>query len=330
MNTKVNMLVAIGLTTMILVALMVIPVSASTSCTFTTIDTTMYLDGDCTTDGTIYISDGFTLDGQDYTITAIDPSSGHFVGAVVQNAGSTAYVTHLNVTASGLLNVCDGGANRLRGIMFEAASGSITNSTVIGINQGYNGCQEGNAIEIRNAPFDGTHPNTVQVGVTNNRIDDYQKTGVVANGDVDVAVNNNYIGSADLDDYIAANSVQFGYGGMGSANNNTILGNDWDGISDYVGTAVLLYAAGDVNIKKNQIEGIGTDVGVFASYSGTVNIMNNSIHREPESECEKDDYGFGVWFYGNAGKSKLVHNTFSGWLTPYNGADLDKVNTVLP
>ena len=127
-------------------------VLATTTCTFTTSGTTMTLNGDCTTDETILIPDGYTLDGNGHTITAVDPSGGHFLGAVVKNAGSTAHVKNLTVTALGLANVCDPPGppdNRLRGILFDGASGSITNNTtVVNINQGASGCQEGNAIEV--------------------------------------------------------------------------------------------------------------------------------------------------------------------------------------
>ncbi|MGH9877475.1 MAG: right-handed parallel beta-helix repeat-containing protein, partial [Nitrososphaerales archaeon] len=69
------------------------------------------------TDATITIPDGYTLDGAGHTITAVDPPSGHFLGAVVANAGATAHVKNLHITTSALLDVCDAGADRLRGIM---------------------------------------------------------------------------------------------------------------------------------------------------------------------------------------------------------------------
>ncbi len=50
------------------------------------------------------------------------------------NGGATAYVKNLTVTVSGLANVCDGGADRLRGIMFEGASGSITHNAILDLN----------------------------------------------------------------------------------------------------------------------------------------------------------------------------------------------------
>ncbi len=51
---------------------------ATTTCTFTTSGFTNTLDADCTTDETILVPNGFTLDGAGHTITAQDPSGGHF------------------------------------------------------------------------------------------------------------------------------------------------------------------------------------------------------------------------------------------------------------
>ncbi|MEM2760176.1 MAG: hypothetical protein QXU32_11185 [Nitrososphaerales archaeon] len=163
----------------------------ATNCTFTTVGTTMELDEDCTTDVTILIPNGFTLDGNGHTITAVDPEGNHFVGAVVKNQGETAHVKNLRVKVMNLADTCDDGVARLRGIMFEGASGSITNNVVMDINQGNSGCQEGNAIEVRNEPFDGTHPSTKTVMISGNTVTKYQKTGILANGDVYVIVTDN-------------------------------------------------------------------------------------------------------------------------------------------
>src|SRR2546423_11891566 len=81
--------------------------SASTDCTFTIVGKPMTLDADCTTDATIKIPDGFTLDGAGHTITAVDPPGSHFIGAIVQNEGKVANVKNLTITTSGLADVCD-------------------------------------------------------------------------------------------------------------------------------------------------------------------------------------------------------------------------------
>lgn len=53
---------------------------AATTCVFTASGTTWTLNADCTTDTSIIIPNGFTIDGAGHTITAVDPVSGHFVG----------------------------------------------------------------------------------------------------------------------------------------------------------------------------------------------------------------------------------------------------------
>src|SRR5438105_3072595 len=79
---------------------------------------TMTLNADCVTDHSIVVPNGYTLDGAGHTITAVDPTTApfHFVGGVVQNGGAVANVTNLKVTASGVADACDAGADRLRGI----------------------------------------------------------------------------------------------------------------------------------------------------------------------------------------------------------------------
>ena len=134
---------------------------------------------------------------------------------------------------------------------------------------------------------------------------------------------------------------RWGYGAFGAVNNNTIIGNQWDvqcpnfpncdpSWIQWVATAVLVYVAGDVSINHNQISGAGTDIGVAAYYSGVVNVMNNVVERTLPAEDVVDDYGIGVDFYGNAGKSKVVNNTFSGWTDAYLGEDLSNNNVVSP
>lgn len=328
-RNKLN-LVALGALTAGAWAGSAVPAQAASDCSFALDGTTMTmtLDADCTTDSTIGVPDGWTLDGDGHTITAVDPAGNHFRGAVVANQGAVANIRDLGVTASGLVNACDGGADRLRGILLENASGEIVGNTVVGVNQGNSGCQEGNGIEVRNAPYDGTHPDTASVTIQGNVVDDYQKTGIVTNGDVAAVISNNMVGSADLDDFIAANGIQVGFGASASVHHNEIIGNDWDGPSDYVATAVLVYAAGEVSIVNNEISGVGTDVGVLAQDSGSVKVTNNVITRSADDG--KDEYGVGVWFYDNASASKAVRNTLAGWIEATVGADLDRANVVTP
>jgi hypothetical protein len=197
---------------------------AANNCTFRTIGRVMQLQRDCWTDATLSIPDGATLDGRDRTITAIDPEGGHFLGAVVRNAGSTAYVRNLTIQARGLADVCDSAGppdQRLRGILFEAAAGAITGNRVLDINQGGSGCQEGAAIEIRGrAAAEGT---PVQyVTIADNRIEGYQKTGVFVSGAVDATIVLNRIAGLGPVDFIAQNGIQLTSGARGRIQWNRI------------------------------------------------------------------------------------------------------------
>ena len=58
----------------------------------------MTLTTDITTDATIKVLDGYTLNGNGHKITAVDPDGGAFVGAVVENEGTAMYVKNLTVT----------------------------------------------------------------------------------------------------------------------------------------------------------------------------------------------------------------------------------------
>lgn len=294
--------------------------SATNDCSFTDKSNTRILNGNCTTNETIFIPDGVTLDGRNHTITAVDPDGGHFKGAVVQNEGSVAHVKNLKVTASNLSNVCDAGDDRLRGIMFEGASGSITHNTVVGINQGASGCQEGNAIEVRNAPFDGEHPDTKTVEIAHNNIDDYQKTGIVCNGDVDCDIHNNKVGSADLPTSLAANSIQVGFGGTGDVVLNQVDGNQWCGPSDFVATAILLFETGTSDVSKNIIGG-NSDVGIYGLTNNTT-INNNKVSDSGE-DCNVNDYDIGIGDYdlytSDPGNNNIVtNNKVSGFDTLYD------------
>jgi hypothetical protein len=297
--------------------------AAATTCTFETSGSTMTLQGDCVTDETIPVPDGMTLDGDSHTITAQDPPVGHFTGAVVANGGTEAYVTDLGVIAGGLANVCDAGGDRLRGIMFEGASGAISGSEVTGINQGPSGCQEGNAIEVRNAPFDGDHEDTVTVVIDHNSVDDYQKTGIVANGDVDVAVTHNDVGDSATQENLAANSIQIGFGALGLVQHNTVEGNQWLGTSDYAASAVLVYlSSGGTDVSLNNVRG-NSDVGVFAVADGAT-IDNNRVFDEG-ADGTNSSYDIGVGSYGD---NDVTNNKVRGFDLPYEGVVGGKNKTI--
>lgn len=296
----------------------VAPANDATTCTFTTSGTTMQLNSDCTTDATILVPNGFTLNGANHTITAVDPTGDHFRGAVVRNGGATANVTRLGVTMSGLADVCDDGGDRIRGIMFDGASGTINRNTVTNINQGQSGCQEGNGIEVRNAPFDGTHPDTKTAQVFRNTVLDYQKTGIVANGDVSVEISKNDVGASFVDTtIIAANSIQLGFGAIGTIEHNNIDGNQYCGPQDTVATAILLFDPSDGAVVSHNKIGGNSDVGIHIE-GDFATVEHNKVTDDPAiPDCNVNDYDIGIGNYG-AGND-VNHNTVRGFDIPFDG-----------
>jgi hypothetical protein len=227
---------------------------------------TLTLLADCITSQTLRVPDGWTLDGDGYTITAIDPAGGHFRGAVVRNDGATAHVVNVSVTASGLANVCDGGDDRLRGILFDGAAGTISNNVVTDIRQGVSGCQEGNGIEVRNAPFNDTGSDLV-VSIAGNVVSGYQKNGITANGSVAATITGNTVTGDGPVTHIAQNGIQVAFGATAVVRDNAATGNDYTPASD-LACGFLLFEADGVKASKNTLTGNEKDLCNFGKGSG--------------------------------------------------------------
>ena len=298
---------------------------SSAPCTFTTSGSTMQLDADCSTSTSIVIPDGFTLDGAHHTITAVDPLGDHFRSGVVRNGGASASVVFLEITVSSLADVCDAGTDRLRGILFDGAAGSISHSSVTGLNQGASGCQEGNAIEVRNF---GPNPQTSVVEIAHNSVTDYQKTGIVCNGNSKCDIHHNAVGASATQANLAANSVQIAFGATGVVSTNNIEGNSWCAAGT-VATAVLLFDPGPgLVVESNQIGG-NSDVGIYAQSDGATISKNKVADESADCSGQPEDIGIGDFgsSYPDASNS-LTKNQVSGFVTPYDPASPGGKNKV--
>jgi len=290
----------------------------------------MRLQNDCLTTETIMVPDGMTLNGRNHLITAKDPEGGTFNGAVIKNEGSVANVINTEIRAVGLQNVCKSGDDRLRGILFEGASGTIDGNTIkrLNKNNGDSGCQEGNGIEVRNAPFDGTHPGTTGVMISNNLVKNYQKGGIIVNGDVDAYVLNNVVKSSASQDSLAANAIQIGFGAQGTVKDNSIGGNQWCGPSNYVATAVLVYQnGGKTSVRGNDTTG-NADVGMYMSGDETMVVRNNNVIDDNSiADCNVNGYDIGIGAYGD--HITVLNNTVGGFDTPIDGDPDGSGNKIL-
>jgi hypothetical protein len=106
---------------------------AKTTCVFQTngVAKTMTLVADCTTDTTIQVPAGFTLNGAKHLITAVDPAGGNFNGAVVANevVDSTINVKNLVID---MPNLATGNCVFVQGISFNQAEyGSQTTTGAV-------------------------------------------------------------------------------------------------------------------------------------------------------------------------------------------------------
>jgi parallel beta helix pectate lyase-like protein len=215
---------------------------------------TYTLQADCTTDHTVVVPQnaaGTTVfDGNGHSITGVDPAGGHFVGAVIQGETGAHAITvkNLTVTAPNLHDVCDGGVDRLRGILYDGVPGTIKDNTVTNVNQGTSGCQEGNAIEVRNDPFDKTGPDFA-VTISGNTVSGYQKNGITANGSVAATIKSNTVTGSGPVNYIAQNGIQVGFGGTAIVTLNSASANFYTGAD--VACGLLLYQADGAKVSKN-------------------------------------------------------------------------------
>jgi hypothetical protein len=209
-----------------------------------------YLQDDCVTKATILIPDGYTVDGQGYTVTAAEASGGGWTGAILKNGGETARVKNIEVTTRDLACACKSGDERLRGVLFDGASGSITSVRAIDINKGGCGCQEGNGIEARNnCPSSActgscSHEQKLKVEISNNVVEKPQKTGIVVSCAIDGNVHDNAIIGLGKVSYIAQNGIQFSYGAEGLIVRNTVSGSWYTG--DFWGaTGIMMFETMD-------------------------------------------------------------------------------------
>lgn len=310
----------------LLLATVVLTLSASAivdaQCTFTTVKKTTTLDGDCITTTSIIVPNGFTLNGAGHTITAKDPLGDYFKRGVIQNGGATADVTNVTITASALTDPCDQGPDRLRGILFDGASGSITNTHVIDINHvGAGPCgDEGNAIEVRN--FGASAP-TCRVKIEGNTATGYQKGGIIVNGNVDATITDNVVDGLAPSPFIARNGIQLGFGATGMIKRNQVSNNEYTGAEDAAASGILLvagspffgspYSVGaqiDQNtISENDVGVWVVEIDAFGNPPATmtnVKVVNNTISKDGFTNL----YQAGVSDSGN--NDKVIANRISG------------------
>jgi hypothetical protein len=199
---------------------------------------------------------------------------------------------------------------------------------VTNINQGPSGCQEGNAIEVRNF---GALPGTAKAQIHDNQVSGYQKTGIVANGAVDASIDGNVVDGGRPVGYIARNGIQVGFGATGSVMRNIVSGNAYTGASTVSGGILVVGGPGYggdfcVNVRVMNNTAMGNDIGIYISQyeadfsaPGTatnIKATNNTLSNAGVTNGYV--YQAGVSDVGN--NDKIINNKISG--AGYNPATL--------
>jgi parallel beta-helix repeat protein len=174
------------------------------------------------------------------------------------------------------------------------------------INQGSSGCQEGNAIEVRNAPFDGTHPNTKNVTIEDNEASNYQKTGILANGDVSVKIEENKVTGLGPVNFIAQNGIQLGFGAKGSVQENIISGNVYTPQTTASAGILLFDPSNGISVKENVVG--ASDVGIWVIGASSAVIRSNKVTSSTSDGIALDDQSGAPVNTNTVDKNNLSNN----------------------
>jgi parallel beta-helix repeat protein len=230
-------------------------------CGFTVKNATWTLNADCTTDRTISVPDGFTLNGANHTITV----SGAFNGAVVQNAvgGTVMNVQNLTITGD-KAPMAENCARVFNGVAFMAASGSISGVTLNNIGLPETGCQVGRAILVDSIGA----PTRQSVTIQGNTVTNYNKNGIDVRGNVDATIKGNTV-STSASDQIIRNGIVVRTDASADVWANTVSGNKSTAYPQSA-SGLLVTDNGTVNMTKGQNTLSNNDVPLYNDGSTVV------------------------------------------------------------
>ena len=286
---------------------------------------------------------GFFRDSINMTAALINPPG--TVSGTVDATGCNVAIYYDHNGAGGTVKGADlFGANYF-GVLVNGDGGAVSvdilNSNIHDIGETpLNGSQHGVAIYYRG--FFAV--SAVSGKVSGNTLTNYQKGGIVANGQgVQINISgNNVVGQGPVL-YIAQNGIQVGYGATAQVMRNDVSGNSYVGFpGDGSASGGVLVVGGPgygvcpdgldcpytVNTKVNDNVLTGNDVGVFLSNldappyylapadATNIKVVNNKI---TNAVCFNTSYEAAVSDVGN--NDKIITNTVAGYAscpTVYN------------
>jgi len=223
---------------------------------------------DVATTTPLLVPDGYTVDGDDFTLFVGDPSTTTaFLGAALQNDvdADEFHVHDLTVDGTGtLIRNHPGGSNNrnLFGIRFLKASGTVEDVTVKGILRTQGGDNDGVGIRADNTG--GTAAQSVTID--DSTVTGFQKGGIAATGNVTLTVTDSTIGSGLSS--TPPNSISVQSGASATITGNTIGGvqSTQNGVYRQ-STSVLAYQAADITVSNNTVTGSDSALYFYDSTS---------------------------------------------------------------
>lgn len=208
---------------------------------------------------------GFFRDGMNMTAALINPVG--TVSGEVNATGCNVGVYYDNGT--GTLNNADIYGSNYFGVLVNGDVNEVTvnirESKIHNIGEvPFNGAQHGVAVYYRSLGTGGVFGE-----ISGSSVYEYQKGGIVVNGNATVDVGDNVVTGNGRVDYIAQNGVQFGWGASGVVRDNEITGNFYTGTVgvgpnpggqnppgwEYTSAGLLLYQSGNVKHSMNHYSG---------------------------------------------------------------------------
>jgi hypothetical protein len=270
-------------------------------------------------------STGFIRDGIDLTAAVIVTGQDVLISQTIDATGCNIGV-YFAPGSSGTVDASDiSGANYF-GVVMDGGTASttmvdLTDNQIHHIGeQPFNGSQHGVAIYA--AAFTAT--SSVSGNITGNKVHQYQKGGIVTNGEgTNFLIRDNEVSGLGPVGFIAQNGIQIGYGSRSSAIANKVLDNRYTGSSTVSGGIIVVggpayglpYTVG-TQIMKNVVS--NNDVGVFLSNLAAdgsapasqtnIKVVNNTI--ESIGLSNGYPYQAGVSDVGN--NDKIINNTIGG------------------
>lgn len=257
---------------------------------------------------------GFFRDSINMTAAVINPKS---VTGVVNATGCNigVYINTGKVSVNGAEIF---GANYF-GVVNDGANVSVKNSNIHDIGESpLNGTQHGVGIYF-------VFGSSATGSITGNTVWNYQKGGIVVNGEGTSAdIKNNTVTGQGAVNYIAQNGIQVGYGANAMVQGNTVTGNSYTGSSTASGGIIVVggpcygaaYTEGTQvvgNVVKNNdigvwLSNIDADCVTPPGTATNIKVVNNVI--SSDGLQNGIPYQAGIADQGN--NDKLIHNTISG------------------